>query len=298
MSLVPPRYVYWTILIDQQPTAFRAKDQEDLLPTLHQLRRTNRDVVMKWFARGKLWESPEAERAAQQKPRPTEKRGQDWRPGGVHKDPRARFDKRKRKDAPPRDRTPSVEGERAAPPPPPPTSSERRPPPPPRHESGGGRPAHPKSAFRPTHPKSTFRPGGPKSTFRPANLRSPRGPGDSSFARKGTDAPTRDRNPSAEGERAAPPQPPRTSSERRPPPPPRHESEGGRPAHPKSAFRPTHPKSTFRPANPKSARGPGDSSSASRPPAKSFGSRPPRPRPDGSRPFRSGPPRPRHDRRK
>src|SRR6185503_8847303 len=116
MSLVPPRYVYWTILIDQQPTAFRAKDQEDLLPTLNQLRRTNRDVVMKWFARGKLWESPEAELAAQRKPTISEKRGQDWRPGGVHTDPRPRFDKRKRTEHPPRERKPGPDGERAAPP--------------------------------------------------------------------------------------------------------------------------------------------------------------------------------------
>ena len=55
---MPPRYAYWTILIDHKPTAFRARDREDLLPTLYQLRRKNADVVMKWFARGRLWESP------------------------------------------------------------------------------------------------------------------------------------------------------------------------------------------------------------------------------------------------
>jgi hypothetical protein len=101
-SPVPPRYAYWTILIDQRPTAFRAKSQEDLLPTLHQLRRTNSDVVMKWFARGRLWDSPEAERAAQRKPRVTEVRGRDWRPGGQHKDPRERFKKPSRKERDPR----------------------------------------------------------------------------------------------------------------------------------------------------------------------------------------------------
>jgi hypothetical protein len=94
MALVPPRYAFWTILIDQRPTAFRAKVQEDLLPTLHQLRRTNDDVVLRWFARGKLWESPEAERAAQRAPKFREKRGPEWRPGGQHSDPRARFDTR------------------------------------------------------------------------------------------------------------------------------------------------------------------------------------------------------------
>jgi hypothetical protein len=65
---MPPRYAYWTILIDNTPTAFRAREQEELLPTIAQLRRTNANVVMKWFARGRIWDSPEAERAAQQPP--------------------------------------------------------------------------------------------------------------------------------------------------------------------------------------------------------------------------------------
>ena len=94
---MPPRYAYWTILIDNKPTAFRAREQEELLPTLAQLRRTNSDVVMKWFARGRLWDSPEAEREAQRRPPVTgEKRGGDWRPGGAHKDPRDRFKKKNR----------------------------------------------------------------------------------------------------------------------------------------------------------------------------------------------------------
>ena len=103
---MPPRYAFWTILIDHTPTAFRARDQEELLPTLAQLRRTNSDVILKWFARGRLWDSPEQERGAQalrrapaRDPRPAgpaeEKRGRDWRPGGQHKDPRARFQKRR-----------------------------------------------------------------------------------------------------------------------------------------------------------------------------------------------------------
>lgn len=92
---MPPRYAYWTILIDQKPTAFRAREREELLPTLNQLRRKNTDVVMKWFARGRLWESPEAAQAAQRAPKaPLEKRGRDWRPGGEHRDPRDRFKKR------------------------------------------------------------------------------------------------------------------------------------------------------------------------------------------------------------
>src|SRR5262245_26639680 len=92
---MPPRYAYWTILIDQKPTAFRAREREELLPTFNQLRRTNSDVVMKWFARGRVWESPEAERAAQRAPMPAqERRGREWRPGGLHRDPRDRFQKK------------------------------------------------------------------------------------------------------------------------------------------------------------------------------------------------------------
>ena len=92
---MPPRYAYWTILIDNRPTAFRAREREELLPTLNQLRRKNTDVVMKWFARGRLWDSPDVEKAAQVQPRTIEKRGHEWRPGGQHKDPRARFNKKK-----------------------------------------------------------------------------------------------------------------------------------------------------------------------------------------------------------
>jgi hypothetical protein len=50
---------------------------------------------MKWFQRGKLWASPEEAESAFQKPaEPT--RGRDWRPGGVHRDPREQFKKQKR----------------------------------------------------------------------------------------------------------------------------------------------------------------------------------------------------------
>jgi hypothetical protein len=97
---MPPRYAYWTILIDQKATAFRAREREELLPTFHQLGRKNTDVVMKWFARGRLWDSPEAAEAAQHVPKPPrEKRGRDWRPGGEHRDPRDRFKKRSHAEA-------------------------------------------------------------------------------------------------------------------------------------------------------------------------------------------------------
>ena len=114
---MPPRFAYWTILIDNAPTAFRAREAEELLPTLTQLRRTNANVIMKWFARGRLWDSRQQEHddfqrrkaAASQRRagRGTdrgERRTRDWRPGGDHKDPRARFKQRKRRPPKPRDR--------------------------------------------------------------------------------------------------------------------------------------------------------------------------------------------------
>jgi hypothetical protein len=92
---MPPRFVYWTILIDEGPTAFRARQREELLPTLVQLRRTNQNVVMKWFARGRLWDTPEQERWARtQMSGSKERRDRGWRPGGDHRDPRERFQKR------------------------------------------------------------------------------------------------------------------------------------------------------------------------------------------------------------
>jgi hypothetical protein len=100
---MPPRFAYWTILIDKQPTAFRAAQREELQPTFAQLKRTNADVVMKWFARGRLWDDPQqAQWAGRNANRPQEKRDRDWRPGGSHRDPRAQFDRRKTKPAGPR----------------------------------------------------------------------------------------------------------------------------------------------------------------------------------------------------
>jgi hypothetical protein len=113
---MPPRFAYWTILIDNKPTAFRAREREELLPTFNQLRRKNAEVVMKWFARGRLWESAEADRAAQRAPKPrVEKRDHDWRPGGAHKDPRARFAKKAGSRAAPSGRARRDEDRRPAP---------------------------------------------------------------------------------------------------------------------------------------------------------------------------------------
>src|SRR5437660_12361339 len=76
-------------------TAFRAREREELLPTFYQLKRKNTDVVMKWFARGRLWESPEEAQTARRAPKAQpEKRASTWRPGGEHRDPRERFKNR------------------------------------------------------------------------------------------------------------------------------------------------------------------------------------------------------------
>ena len=91
---MPPRYAYWTILIDGKATAFRAREREELEPSYGQLARKNTDIAMRYFARGKLWDSPEqAQWASRSLPPAAESRGRDWRPGGAHKDPRARFKK-------------------------------------------------------------------------------------------------------------------------------------------------------------------------------------------------------------
>jgi hypothetical protein len=85
---MPPRHAYWTILIGDAPTAFRARDREELLPTFERLRAKQPDAVMRWFERGRLWNSPEEARIPSVGSR--EKRGAAWRPGGAHRDPRER----------------------------------------------------------------------------------------------------------------------------------------------------------------------------------------------------------------
>jgi len=86
---MPPRYAYWTILAGGLPTSFRAASRDDLLPTLRRLQERHPDAEMKWFARGKLWASPEA--AVREPRQTTAPRGRDWRPGGDHKDPREKY---------------------------------------------------------------------------------------------------------------------------------------------------------------------------------------------------------------
>ena len=117
-------------MIDDKATAFRAREREELQPTFAQLQRKNANVTMRWFARGKLWESREAERDDFQlqkqtpsaprerrtdRPEGTERRGADWRPGGAHKDPRDRFKKKNRPERAWSEKDPATQRDRDKP---------------------------------------------------------------------------------------------------------------------------------------------------------------------------------------
>ena len=54
---MPPRHAYWTILVDNAPTAFRSSSKEELLPTFNRLKEKHESAVMKWWQNGKLWDS-------------------------------------------------------------------------------------------------------------------------------------------------------------------------------------------------------------------------------------------------
>jgi hypothetical protein len=93
---MPPRFSYWTIVAGGLPTAFRATKREELLPTFARIRETHSDAVLKWFARGRLWDTPEQAKEALTADAPRQRqvarsRGRDWRPGGEHRDPRQKF---------------------------------------------------------------------------------------------------------------------------------------------------------------------------------------------------------------
>ncbi len=163
---MPPRYSYWTIILDGQPTAFRAAVRDDLLPTLRQLQATNPVAVLKWFARGRVWESPEEARAAQrQMPRPpAEHRQREWRPGGEHRDPHERFKKetfqaRKRRERKAADLARQSGGPRPA-----------------RATSGGTRAAGPVSQAEGRENRRRPRGGQPESGRAPTSRERPFGP--------------------------------------------------------------------------------------------------------------------------
>lgn len=54
---MPPRHAYWTILVDEQPTAFRSAMQDDLQPTFKRLKEKHASARMVWFQNGKVWNS-------------------------------------------------------------------------------------------------------------------------------------------------------------------------------------------------------------------------------------------------
>ncbi|HWN84946.1 MAG TPA: hypothetical protein VNN99_07345 [Vicinamibacterales bacterium] len=160
---MPPRYAYWTILVGGLPTAFRAAERDELLPTFKRLQEKHPDAVMRWFSRGALWDSPEAARAAgrpQDAERPA--RSRDWRPGGEHRDPRQKFiDAKKARN---------LDGRKKR--------FERR-----QQGDGGGRPNEPQggnerppiSSARPLRPRPEGRGESPARRDRPAGAR-PSGP--------------------------------------------------------------------------------------------------------------------------
>jgi hypothetical protein len=90
---MPSRHTYWVIVSGAHATAFRAREREDLMPTLRQLQRTQPNTSLRWFERGRLWQSPAEARDALRARRVSgpPSRGRDWRPGGNHADPRAKY---------------------------------------------------------------------------------------------------------------------------------------------------------------------------------------------------------------
>jgi hypothetical protein len=98
---MPPRYAYWTVIAGGLPTAFRTVERDELLPTFRRIKEKHPDAELKYFARGKLWASPEEARLAAEARRTASRdrrtstgdaaRGRNWRPGGEHRDPRQKF---------------------------------------------------------------------------------------------------------------------------------------------------------------------------------------------------------------
>jgi hypothetical protein len=134
---------FWTILIGTEPTAFRASEQDALIPTLKQLQRRHPEAIIKWYEYGRIFDSPEQAEAARAAVA-AERRPKDWRPGGEHRDPRAlykisRDEKRRRFKL--RQRGPSA---------------------------ASGKPGGPPGAERPGKPPAGTRPPGSEPDRRPA----------------------------------------------------------------------------------------------------------------------------------
>jgi hypothetical protein len=225
---MPPRFVYWTIIAGGLPTAFRAAEREELLPTFRRIQEKHPDAVMKYFARGKLWESPEAAKQAidtrrSRAPRDSGARGRDWRPGGEHRDPRQPFKdaKKKRNLDWRKERFERRQGAAPAPP----------------REKPHGDPLREAAARRPRHDR---KPGGPPQDRKQAGERPWRPSGPPRDRKPG--GPARDRrfdHPPRERQVGGPPRDPKETGTRpwRPKGPPRDRKPGG----PRRDFKPGGP---------------------------------------------------------
>jgi len=47
---MPPRFAYWTIILDGAPTSFRTKERDEILPLFNQLKAKNPAALLKWFS--------------------------------------------------------------------------------------------------------------------------------------------------------------------------------------------------------------------------------------------------------
>jgi 23S rRNA pseudouridine2605 synthase len=63
---MPPRFAYWTIILDGVATSFRARERDEMLPLFNQLKKKDPTALLKWFSGGKLWDSPEQAREERQ----------------------------------------------------------------------------------------------------------------------------------------------------------------------------------------------------------------------------------------
>ena len=63
---MPPRFAYWTIILDGTPTSFRTRERDEIMPLFNQLKKKNPGALLKWFSGGKLWDSPEQAREERQ----------------------------------------------------------------------------------------------------------------------------------------------------------------------------------------------------------------------------------------
>ena len=86
---MPPRYDYWTIMLNERPAAFRAYKREDLMPTYRRLLAKHPSAVLMWFSKGGLWSSPEEEQSSRRN-EVRKNRESRWQSEGSHEDLRAR----------------------------------------------------------------------------------------------------------------------------------------------------------------------------------------------------------------